>query len=225
MDNRTAGANRSFPRPRYVLGPATRAVLARYSRFVGLMKIMLPAISVALLGLTVIWPRIETTRVNRAASVISRTQPGLVDTLSMNNPRYFGTDNKNLPFTITAKVATQVDPDNLAVTLENPVADLTQSDGTGVIINAALGFYRQKANILDLSGSIDLYLDTGYELHTESTRIDMARSVATGDQIFHGQGPLGTLTGDGFSIGDRGRDIACTGHCKAVLSLARGKKS
>jgi lipopolysaccharide export system protein LptC len=215
-------ADRPMSRSRHALGPASRAVLARYSRFVGFMKVLLPAIGAALFGLIVLWPQLSQ-RIDRGAISFSHVDLARADTMSMQNPRYFGTDNKNLPFTLTAKVATQVDPQDLTVTLEKPIADLTRPDGTGVVINSELGFFRQKIQLLDMLGKVDLYLDTGYELHTESARINVGDGSAAGDEAVYGQGPTGTIEGDGFRMTSRGKIINCLGRCKAVLSMAKSK--
>lgn len=197
-----------------------RALRPRYSRFVGLMKVVLPAVAAALLGLLIVWPRLSP---QRQASTVSLSQPDAarVDNLSVRNPKYYGTDEKNLPFTVTADVATQLDPNNMVVTLEKPAADLVRGDGTGMVIDANIGFYRQKDDTLDLMGHVDLYRDDGYELHTESARVEIAKGAASGDQPISGQGPAGTLSGEGFTSTDRGRTIVFTGKSKAVLEVGQ----
>ena len=194
----------------------------RYSRFVGMMKVVLPAAAAALLGLLVAWPSLSP-RGERAAVGFSQHDATRIDTLSVRNPRYYGTDEKNLPFTITADVATQTDPKTTMVTLEKPVADLVRADGKGIVIDANLGFYRQADDTLDLLGHVDLFRDDGYELHTESARILVGPGGATGDQPVEGQGPAGKLSGEGFTVKDRGRVIVFTGHSKAVLDVASPK--
>lgn len=198
-------------------GRATgRAMLVRYSRFVGLMKVFLPALAVAILGLIFMWPELrpvdEKFRLAFADLDLKR-----VDTLSMQKPHYYGTDNHNLPFSITADVATQVDPQNLVVSLENPMADLTLKDGGGSVLNADVGFFRQKDQTLDLLGHVDLYQDSGYEMHTESARVDVTHGNATGDEPTHAQGPAGIVDGEGFRLWERGKVIVFTGKAKAVL--------
>jgi lipopolysaccharide export system protein LptC len=200
--------------------PAPRALRPRYSRFVGLMKVVLPAVAAALLGLLVVWPRLSP---QRQAPTVAFSQPdeARVDNLSVHNPKYYGTDEKNLPFTVTADVATQLDPKNMVVTLENPAADLVRADGKGMVINANVGFYRQSDDTLDLMGHVDLYRDDGYELHTEAARILVSKGKASGDQPVTGQGPAGQLSGEGFVMADRGRTITFTGKSKAVLMVGR----
>ena len=201
-----------------------RRMLARYSRFVALMKMLLPAIAVALLGLVTIWPKVAPRN-----SVFKEAFAGFdiksVDTMAMQNPRYYGTDNKNAPFTVTATVATQVQSQPMVVALENPQGDFTQKSGSGMIITSDNGLFRQKEDILDLLGHVDLYQDTGYEVHTNSARLDVAKSNAWGDEPTAGKGPAGTIEGEGFRLMDRGSDVTFTGKAKAVLFSAKGANS
>jgi len=194
-----------------------------YSRFVGLMKISLSAIAAALLGLMVVWPKLAP-RDNAFKLAFADFNMKTVDTLSMQKPRYFGTDNNNLPFSITAQVATQTDPKDLTVSLENPVADFQQKSGSTVLVSADVGYFRQKDNTLDLLGHVDLYQDTGYEMHTNSARLDVKRGDASGDEAARVQGPAGTIEGEGFRLRERGRDIIFTGKAKALLISAADKK-
>ena len=194
----------------------------RYSRFVGMMKIILPAVAAALLGLVVVWPRLAPHR-DRTAVDFSQPDAARVDTLSIRNPKYYGTDQKNLPFTVTADVATQLDPENLVVTLEKPIADMARTDGKALVINAETGFYRQKDDTLDLVGNVNMFRDDGFELHSESARVLIAKGDATGDEPARGQGPNGTVEGEGFIMKDHGRVMIFTGHSKAVLNVGAHK--
>ena len=194
----------------------------RYSRFVGLMKIILPAVAAALLGLVVVWPRISPHR-ERTAVDFSQPDAARVDTLSIRNPKYYGTDQKNVPFTVTADIATQLDPESLVVTLEKPIADMARADGRSLVVNADTGFYRQKDDTLDLLGHVSMFRDDGFELHSESARVLIAKGDASGDEPAQGQGPNGTIEGEGFTMRDHGRVMIFTGHSKAVLNIGRHK--
>ena len=203
----------------------TRSMLARYSRFVGLMKVTLPAVAAALLGLVVIWPKVAP-RDDIFRAAFADFNIKTVDTQAMVNPHYYGTDNQNVPFSVTANYATQVDPQNNVMSLDTPVADFTRKDGTGVILNADSGLFRQKDEILDLLGHVDLYQDNGFEMHTNSARLFVKSGDASGDEPTQAQGPSGTINGEGFRMQDRGRRVTFTGKCKAVLTMAKsGAKS
>ena len=204
-------------------GTSVHAVRLRYSRFVSMMKVILPSLAAALLSLVVIWPQLSSldSGFNLGFSGIDLKT---TDMLAMQNPRYYGTDDNNLPFSVTAVVATQIDAENMVLSLEKPAADLTQKDGGSVILNADIGLFRQKENILDLMGGVDLYKSDGYEMHTESVRLNTKDGSGVGDDPVRGQGPGGTIEGEGIRLWDGGKRIMFTGRAKAVLATSGGKE-
>ncbi len=197
-------------------------MLTGYSRFVGLMKLALPATAAALLGVLVAWPRLAPRDAQFAVAFANFSAKG-IDTQSMVNPRYYGTDDKNLPFTVTAEIGTQVDQEAQAVTLEKPVADLARPDGSSILVNSDLGVFQQKGNSLDLYGHVDLYQDKGYEVHSDSAHIDIGPANAQGEEATHGKGPTGVIDGEGFRLWDHGNRILFTGKAKAVLTMSKSQ--
>lgn len=196
--------------------------VARYSRFVFLMKVLLPALAVTLLGLVAMWPGLTAIEMRFQlgfADVDSRAG----DTLTMTNPRYFGNDAENRPFTVTALEARRSHPESPVVVLSSPTADMTLENGAGVMLDADAGFYLQRENAVDLTGSVDLYHDQGYEVHTSSARIELGDASVRGAEPVLAQGAFGIVEGQGFVVGERGRRIEVTGRSRAVLNAA-GRK-
>jgi lipopolysaccharide export system protein LptC len=199
------------------------AMLTGYSRFVGMMKLALPATAVALLGLLIVWPKLAPRDEEfRVAFANFKATQG-IDTQSMVNPRYFGTDDKNQPFTVTAELGTQVDQELQAVSMDRPVAHLDKRDGGSMVINSDLGVFQQKANTLDLYGHVDLYQDKGYEVHSDSAHIDVGTRDGFGEEPTHGWGPAGVIDGEGFRLWDGGSRIMFTGKAKAVLNMSKSQ--
>ena len=91
-----------------------------------------------------------------------------------------------------------------------------------MVLNSDVGFFRQKDGTLDMMGHVSLYQDTGYELHTDSARIEVGPGNASGDEVTRGHGPAGTVEGEGFRLWERGKTILFTGKAKAVLFVAKG---
>jgi len=195
-------------------------VLTGYSRFVGMMKLALPATAVAILGIVVAWPRLAP-RDEQFQVAFANFNAKSVDTQSMINPRYYGTDDKNQPFTLTADIGTQIDQQAQQVQLERPVADLLRSNGGGIVGNSDLGIFQQKDNTLELYGHVDLYQDKGYEVHSSSAHVDVLPGNAEGQEATHGKGPSGTVAGEGFRLWDRGDRIIFTGKARAVLNVSK----
>jgi lipopolysaccharide export system protein LptC len=188
----------------------------RYTRFVGMMKILLPSVAALLMGIVVIWPQISG-RDERFRVSFSALSAKEVDALTMLNARFFGTDDRNQPFSVTADSATEASKGALAVELEAPKADLMANDGTWLALGADSGVYSRPSNTLDLIGNVNLYHDKGYELHTSSARADLKLGTAAGDDPVKGQGPFGTLESQGFRLYDRGSRINFLGKAKLVL--------
>ena len=200
------------------------AMHQRYSRFVRVMKVTLPALAVVLLALVVIWPHLSFDdskfRVGFAA-----LSPDAVKTLAMINARYFGIDQNGHPYTVTSDTATQRDQQPDIIDLANPKADFTSKSGGAVFVGADRGYYHQKDQLLDLAGNVSFYHENGTEMHTEEAHIDLKTDSAHGEVAVHGQGPGGTLEGEGFVMAGKGTDIVVTGRSTLSLRGASGAKA
>ena len=188
----------------------------RYSLFVGLMKVVLPALAVALILLIIIWPQLnfDKSRFRVRVSDISLEQ---ADSLAMLNARFEGVDENNQPFSLTADEATQTARREGLIHLELPQGDITLEDGTWLAMNAREGVYSRDAQLLDLTGAVTLFHDRGFELRTEAAQVDLKAGSAEGFETVEGQGPFGTLISEGFQVLDRGERIIFTGKSRAVL--------
>lgn len=210
--------SRSGDRPEH---PVRMSAHRRYSRFVGVLKIVLPMAALMLLGLILVWPRLSGLE-DRFQIGFANIGPDAVESLSMVNARYFGIDEQNRPFTVTADVATEERPKDV-ILLEAPKADFTTKSGANVYVEARQGFYHQKTQLLDLVGDVALFHDQGYELHTQEAQVDLARSGARGEAPVTGHGPQGALQGEGFEIRDGGAQVLVTGRSTLQLKGAKGK--
>jgi lipopolysaccharide export system protein LptC len=103
------------------------------------------------------------------------------------------------------------------VTLELPKADITLQDGAWLALTARSGEYRKDAQVLDLTGSVNLYHDKGFELRTEAARIHLDLGMAEGAHPVQGQGNLGTIQAEGFKVLDRGARIFFLGRSHLVI--------
>jgi len=207
------GGNRYQPPPPFSSQPVKTR---RYSRFVRMMKLLLPAGAAALLGLVVTWPQIR--------SVPARFTMGFVNIISntgeeprMINARLTGSDTKGRPYTLTSENASQVRDFSEIIALERPQADITLANGSWVVLSALDGIYSENTQILGLRKSVSLYHDSGYEFHTSSADIDLSSGSAAGRTPVTGQGPFGQISSQGFMILDNGSRIIFTGKARLVI--------
>ena len=199
-----------------------RRLAPGYSRFVSAMKVMLPAVAVALVALVVMWPHLNP-KDQRFAIGFATVETSGADDPSMVNARYLGTTKSRQPFSITADLARNVDHDTSRVELEMPKADITLDDGSWLVLTAETGVYNHADRHLTLVGAVNLFHDSGYEFRTSEVAFDLAEGVAVGTVPVSGQGPFGDLKAEGFRLIDRARTISFAGKARLVLYPGLGE--
>ena len=95
----------------------------------------------------------------------------------MIKPRLTGADAKGNPFVITADMAVQDAQNPKKATPEEPGSRPgAWTRAAGSTPAPATGMVDMDAGQLELSGGIDLFTDTGYELHSQSASINLKQS-------------------------------------------------
>jgi lipopolysaccharide export system protein LptC len=201
-------ARADFLAPRQGVPPPR--IARRYSRFVHLAKLALPATAAALLLLVAAWPRLDAA-FESVHFAIPRIDLSEARDLRMVKARYSGIDRQNRPFTITAEVAREKPKLENLVTLEQPKGNLTETSGNWIQLNADSGLYQPQPQLLDLFGNVAIFQDRGNEFHSSTA------GTAMGDDPVTGQGPFGDVTAQGFRILDHGSTIVFTGHAHLDL--------
>jgi lipopolysaccharide export system protein LptC len=188
-----------------------------YSRFVNLMKFLLPAVAAGLLLLVVAWPRLQA-GFDRLRLSFTRLDLSEARDLRMVNARFSGIDKRHRPYVLTADVARQMPDSNELMALDGPKGDITLQSGAWLALTAFTGVYLQQGQLLDLFGDVKMFHDRGYELTTDTAHVDMTAGTAEGNDAVQGQGVFGDVTSQGFRLLDHGQTIIFTG--KAKLHLA-----
>jgi len=200
--------------------PPRRAALDRpwhgYSRFVAVMKLVLPITAGAVIALLISWPQLHDApeRFRVAAAVLVAGAGG---GQQLVNARYAGTDRNNNPYTLTAEALIQNEADGDVVSLRKPEADFTTAGGAWVAVSAPRGSFARKTETMSLDGGVSLFHDAGYEIRTASAAIDFRQSVASGEAPVVGHGPAARLEAAGFRILRDGGRISFTGPARVVL--------
>lgn len=192
--------------------------VTRYSRFVGVMKVVLPAIATMLLALVIIYSVIG--RSNDNVTVSMTAMDAVENDKQMVKPRLTGTDGKGQAFTVTASAVGQeigASPDKSLMTLFDVESDLVMENKSWTKVEAKRGLLDGKAKKLTLTGAINIYSDMGYECHTDEALYDIAKGELTGARPIECQGPLGVIHGNGFEgLKEAGR-LKLTGGVKTAF--------
>lgn len=204
---------------RFVVGvPQPRAFDARRSRFVNLMKLVLPLVAGALVAVVIVWPQLrdnrETFRLGTAELSVTAGAGQ-----EMTRARFQGIDNRGRPFSVTSTTVSQ--PGGAAVAeLAQPKADIALNGDDWVAVSAETGRFDRDSKVLWLGGGVDLFHDSGYELHTASVSLDFTQGTAAGDEPVTGHGPFGEIEAAGLRVYDGGNRVVFPGKARLVLHPA-----
>ena len=193
-----------------------------YGRFVGTMRVLLPTIATGLIILVLVWPQLDQQQ-RRFTLGPAKIDKSAAKNLTMLNGRYAGILEEK-PFTITATKAHQKNANDMEFSLQGPKVDVMMQNGSWAAITAKNGFYNHKMQLLELSGGVNLFHDTGYEFRTRNTVVDLRAGDARGVDPVEGQGPLGNLQSEGFVLFYKSKRILFTGRSKLTLFPHRMKE-
>lgn len=221
-NERNDGAGTRRERTAHLLAPRHADSIKNdggYSRFVDLMRWLLPVIALALVAILVGWPGRDDDKGNLTLSFVNLG--GRDESLRMISPRYVGTDSHGQPFVITADAATQDEKDQDVITLDAVEADVTLEDGRWIVLQSPTGLYNRREETLHLGEWVNIYSDDGNQFNAADVRLDLANGLASSGKPVHGQGPIGSLDAKGFKILDGGKRTRFEGSVKLVIVPAK----
>lgn len=199
--------------------PEVRRYNDGHSLFVGWMKFVLPGAATILLGMIFVWPYLANTARDLRNSVTTSIKPDDVRNLQMIAPKYVGVDDKNQPYQLTAKLASQENPNADRIDLDSPKGTVSLNGGARISLAARHGAYSQKKRRIVLSGDVNIFHDDGYTFRTDRAEIDLETGSAHGEKPVTASGPKGTLAAQGFKILDKGDRVIFTGKTRIVFKV------
>lgn len=177
--------------------PSRRRRASGHSRLVNLLRVVLPALAIGLLALMALWPRIAGDVAQVPALEDGSDAPG-IERPHMLNPRYFGTDSRNRPFSVRAERATYLDDEEEVVALEAPLARMDLGGERQVRLQAERGLFNRTTEVVELYDGVELRDSQGHEVETSRATIRLRAGTASGDAPVTGRGPFGQVEGIGF---------------------------
>lgn len=196
-----------------------RAAARRSRRFIRLARPLRVGLA-AMAGLTIVvvlvWPqiqpRMDRLRVGTATlDVVGDDAEGLV------NARLSGNDARGRPFAITAEFVRQLEGSPDTLDLDQPRGKMVMEDGTETTIRADAGTYDQRTSMLELTGGVVLETGDGSRYETAAAGLDLTSGTASGSEAVKGEGPFGSVTGEGFRALNYGETIFVNGRSTLIL--------
>ncbi|MFN3231393.1 MAG: LPS export ABC transporter periplasmic protein LptC [Alphaproteobacteria bacterium] len=184
---------------------ATEMVIAkpdRYTRAVRLAKRVLPALAALIVLSVVIWPLTKNSQSGFTLAFEELKQ--FDDTARMVKPRFVGTDMQDRSFSITAETAYHDAGDDEMVMLDTISADVRMLSGEWLALDAPTGIFRPKDEILDLSGQVNVFSGSGFEVHTRQLQLNLSSGTGRSEQPVYGQGAFGVFEAGGAEVDVKG---------------------
>ncbi|MCP5432088.1 MAG: LPS export ABC transporter periplasmic protein LptC [Alphaproteobacteria bacterium] len=200
------------------------AAVERYSRFVDLLKVLLPAFAVALVAVVALFAvghRPENVLTVQFEKMVER----LEDDLTMFGPRFRGVDSANRPFLVSAARARQEPGKTDAAYLEDVSAEMLFADRPDlgrVRLTAREGVIESATSRLELTGGVRLATGAGDSFATEAFSVDLKARQGESLGPVAGEGPLGRVRADRLVIAEAGRVMRFEGHVRTVIHRAEG---
>ncbi len=137
--------------------------------------------------------------------------------IRMIHPRFFGRNNKNQPYTITAEEAVRDNRDINRVALTQPRLSM-QTDAPGpVLAQSDRGLLNEATHLLQMNGAVKVNDGRGYVFLSESALLDTQTHRAEGHNHVTGDGPLGHFDANAYVIDEKGGHAVLTGQVHTHL--------
>ena len=193
--------------------------IGRYTRFVGLAKIVLlfSAIGLVLMVSGIMF--MNTMSQDNMRVVFTNVAQGTSERPVMRSPRFEGVDQNNQPYSITATQAAQTKlKDQDYIQMQTLNADLALNNGGWINIRAQEGVLAMATKLLQLKGDVSVYNHQNYEMHTPLAWVDLNTSRAHGDNGMTGAGPSGTIKAEHFVFDQKAQTAHFDGHVFVTIT-------
>ncbi|TAH37772.1 MAG: LPS export ABC transporter periplasmic protein LptC [Alphaproteobacteria bacterium] len=203
------------PRAQVLLGGS------HYSEIVYWLKIVLPALAVAILLTITVWPNLIENE-NRFSLTTENVMEEAPQASLIVGPRYTGTTNNGLSYTIRAAAAAPSPENANAINLKDLKIDIQSQNNTTIFVSANKSTYWRNRHGMSTQGDIVIRTNSGYEIKSDVAYADFAQGILWSDSAISGRSPQGSFTASGFEAKDDGNQVILRGKVKVNL-LPKGK--
>ena len=183
----------------------------RRSRVVRLARVLLPAAMLLIVAGAAGQAAWRTVSVGDRKPQESRAQ------IRMISPRFYGQSSDGRSFVITARSAVRDDADLKRVFLDTPTLTLGAGEAAPTRVNAKSGVYREDTMVLNLTGDVRMDDGIGYRFASQEAVVDTRTGNITGETSLQGEGPIGQVHSDAYSVYEKGDRIIFRGGVHARI--------
>lgn len=216
----TDGYSSKSPIERRERGDHVFARAARHSRYVRLMKWLLPVTAIAMIVAFVGYSMMSST-VLRAVDFggLSLEGGGVV----MANPKLEGFTKTDLPYSVTADKARQKIGDTGAIRLEGIKASVPIDRKDRAAINAKTGTFDRSKNMLDIDSEVTFESTSGIKAHLQSAKIDIGSNTLSTNKPVDIKLKGMHIAADGLKAANGGGSLVFNRNVRVSIDPARLK--
>ncbi|VBB69776.1 hypothetical protein RIEGSTA812A_PEG_1249 [invertebrate metagenome] len=189
----------------------------RRSFCVFLIKICLLGLAVSAASLIIVWPQLSN-REPPFAFAMTGLSSRVKIAAGITNARYYVSSDNDCPISINSEFMYQTLARKINILF--PIIDFLQKNNTQILLEADRGWYDYECMLLHIENNMHIFYDESYILRTDVAHIDIEDGNSFSHSPITGYGALGTLTGEGLHILDRGDTVALTGQSRLLLNLS-----
>ncbi len=179
------------------------------SRWARLIKIGGPCIAAAIFGLMVIMPNIKKSIDIRDNVTMPKINE--MEKLHMEETVFSTTDSKNRISRIVADSVDELEPGSPKVKILNPHGTIPTDNGEMVIV-ADVGYFDQKATILDLEHDINAVIEEKTTISTERATYDFKSEYGYGNAPIFASGEWGKAQAQSFNYDKKNNELMLNGN-------------
>jgi lipopolysaccharide export system protein LptC len=210
-------------RERLIPSGRLRTLGQGYTWFVRITKLLLPIAAIVIVGIVI--ARLSTDPQEQNITELPKKDQTAAGNIELEKARYEGVDAEGRSYTLSAESASRAVDDPNTVLLDKPQADVTLANGQWIAAHATKGTYNTEASVISLSGGVNIFHDSGYEMITPAVDINLKTQEAETKGTVSLRGPEGKLTAVSMKIEQGGNMIIFTGPAKALINIkSRGAR-
>lgn len=160
-----------------------------------LIKIALPCVAAALLGLMVVMPNIK--KSVDLTDTVTLPRKNEMEQLHIEQTVFNITDSKNRVNKIVADNVDETDNDTSRYKIINPQGTIPTDSGN-VVITSNVGWFDQQKNVLELEDDVKALLDDGTVVRTTAVVYDFDKEKGRGNSAVRAEGNWGTMNAESF---------------------------
>lgn len=189
-----------------------------HDRFVGLLKIALPALIGVLIAYLALAPLAKK---QDLSFLLDKKEVAVAEErMRVLAAEYRGQDSKGRPFVIGARSAIQETSAQPVVDIEGMAARMLLESGPAEL-TAPSARYNIEDETVAVDGPIAFHTEDGYRLDTRDVRVDLGERTMEGENGVEGQMPLGSFTAEAMHADLADRTVTLSG--RARLHIVQGR--